>query len=80
MSVDPISRVDLARREIDRILGDGYASAHPDVLAAVITSATADFATIHITRALQDIAAALIDPEDDSSHIMRTMKQPLVRP
>ena len=36
---DPISRLDVVQREIDRVFGDGYAAAHPDVVTAVLQSA-----------------------------------------
>jgi hypothetical protein len=38
---DPISRLEVVRREIDRVFGHGYAAAHPDVVTAVVQSAAA---------------------------------------
>jgi hypothetical protein len=42
MSHDPISRLQLAHDEIDRVFGQGYAAANPDVVASVILSASMD--------------------------------------
>jgi hypothetical protein len=56
---DPISRLAFAVQEIDRVFGDGYARAHPDVVASVMQSAAIDFAALALARALQDIARAL---------------------
>jgi hypothetical protein len=41
---DPISRLQLAQQEIDRVLGGGYAREHPDVVAVVVQSASSDYA------------------------------------
>jgi hypothetical protein len=49
---DPISRLQLAQREIDRVFGDGYAAAHSDAVAAVVTSAAIDYAAGVIAGAL----------------------------
>jgi len=54
---DPISRLQFARDEIDRVFGAGYAAAHPDVVSAVMISASLDWAAT-------TIAAALAEPED----------------
>ena len=40
---DPISRLEVCQREIDRVFGDGYASAHPYVVSAVVQSAASDW-------------------------------------
>jgi hypothetical protein len=37
MPTDPLSRLQFARNEIDRVFGAGYAAAHSDVVAAVIS-------------------------------------------
>jgi hypothetical protein len=44
MSGDPISRLEVVTREIDRVFGDGYAAAHPELVAAVMHSAASDWA------------------------------------
>ena len=36
---DPISRLEVVTREIDRVFGDGYAAAHPELVIAVMQSA-----------------------------------------
>jgi hypothetical protein len=37
------SRLELARDEVDRVFGEGYAVAPPDVVAAVMISASLDW-------------------------------------
>jgi hypothetical protein len=49
---DPISRLEFARDEIDRVFGPGYAAAHPDVVSAVMISASLDWAATTIAAAL----------------------------
>jgi hypothetical protein len=34
--VDPISRLQLAQQEIDKVFGGGHAAAHPELVAAVL--------------------------------------------
>lgn len=71
----PISRLAFARQEIDRHFGDGYAHAHPDVVASVMQSAAIDFAALTLTRGLQQIAAALLVEDEQTDRpisILRT--------
>jgi hypothetical protein len=56
MPDDPISRLQFARDEVDRVFGPGYAAAHPEVVSAVMISASLDFAA-------GLIAAALVEDE-----------------
>jgi hypothetical protein len=62
VSSDPISRLELAKAELDRVFGPGHAAAHPE-LVAVMQSAALDFAAGLIARSLRDIAVALIEDE-----------------
>jgi hypothetical protein len=41
---DPISRLQFARQEIDRVFGPGYAVRHPEVVCALMQSAASDYA------------------------------------
>jgi hypothetical protein len=41
-----------ARQEVDRVFGQDYASAHPEVVAAVLISASMDWAAMTIAAAL----------------------------
>jgi hypothetical protein len=66
---DPISRLEVVRREIDRVFGDGHASANPQLVAAVLAAASSDWAAQLIARGLQDIAAALL-AEEEQQHIV----------
>ena len=47
---DPISRLEFCRSEIDRVFGVRYAADHPDVVAAVMMSASLDYAALAISR------------------------------
>ena len=64
---DPISRLEVCRREIDRVFGDGYASAHPDVVSAVVQSAASDWAATRLAIAIERVAAALLVEKRRSS-------------
>jgi hypothetical protein len=61
---DPISRLEVVQREIDRVFGDGYAAAHPDVVTAVVQSAASDWAATRLALAIERIAAALLVEEE----------------
>ena len=63
---DPISRVELAQRELDRVFGENYALNHPEVLAATVQSAALDFAALTVARAIADIAHALVVDDSDN--------------
>jgi hypothetical protein len=64
MASDPMSRLQSARDEIDRVLGPGYAQARPEVVVAVMQSAASDYAALAIARAIQDVALALAELEE----------------
>jgi len=64
---DPISRLQLARQEIDRVFGDGYAAAHPELAAVVVQTAASDWAAARLAVAIERVAQALL-VGDDSSH------------
>ena len=49
---DPVSRLQFAQQEIDKVLGDGYAAKHPEVVSAVMISASLDWAAMTIAAAL----------------------------
>jgi hypothetical protein len=55
------SRLELARDEVDRVFGEGYAAAHPQMVLAVMNTAATDWAARLLGAALEDIAAALVE-------------------
>jgi hypothetical protein len=61
---DPISRLEVVQREIDRVFGEGYAAAHPDVVTAVVQSVATDWAASRLAAAIEHVAVALAEPED----------------
>jgi hypothetical protein len=64
MADDPVSRLQFARDEIDRVFGRGYASENPDVVAAVMMAASTDFMALTIARAITDAATVLAEGDD----------------
>jgi hypothetical protein len=71
MAQDPITRLQFARVEIDRVFGAGYAAAHSEVVTAVMLCATADHATHWIANALEFVGTALLEPENNDAGIVR---------
>jgi hypothetical protein len=53
------------------VFGPGFAAAHPDVVVAVMQTAASDFAALAIARAIQDVAAALVEPEPARGELAR---------
>jgi hypothetical protein len=78
MMPDPISRLEVCRREIERVFGDGYAANHPDVVAAVLTCATIDQAVMRLSAALEFIGRALVVEEAEPQRIVPARE--LLRP
>ena len=60
MTETPISRLQFACAEIDRVLGSGYAADHPEVIVAVMASAASDFMALTLAHAISEVAAALL--------------------
>ena len=82
MTETPISRLQFARDEIDRVLGPGYAAAHPDVVVAVMQSAASDFMALAVARAIGEVAAALlVEDQPEQGQAMSIVRaQGLMRP
>jgi hypothetical protein len=57
---NPISRLEFAKGEIDRVFGRGFSRDHPELTSAVMLSASMDFAGLAVARAVRDVAAALL--------------------
>jgi hypothetical protein len=53
MAAPPISWLQFAQQEIDRVFGDGYAAANPRLVASVVESATSDWAAATIRQCAQ---------------------------
>jgi len=80
---DPISRLQFARDEIDRVYGVGYAAAHAELVAAVMASAASDYAAHLLAHAIAGIAHALVvDDGDNGSMVDGIVRAPasLLRP
>jgi hypothetical protein len=70
---DPMSRLEVCQREIDRVFGANYSTDHPELVAAVLTCATID-------QAAAVIAAALMEEEDSGRPEVILPRRELVRP
>ena len=57
------ARLPQCRSEIDRVFGDGYAAAHPDVVTAVVQSAASGWAATRLAIAIERVAEALLIEE-----------------
>jgi hypothetical protein len=77
---DPISRLQLARDEIDKTFGPGYAAAHPDVLAVTVQTAASDWAAARISAAIERVAEALLVDDESAHSIVRAHELQRVRP
>jgi hypothetical protein len=77
---DPISRLEVCRREIDRVFGDGHAAANPQLVAAIMQSAAIDQAAMRIAAALEFIARALLVEEAETQHIVPARELLRARP
>ena len=69
---NPISRLEVCQREVDRVFGDGHAHKHPELVAAVLTCCTID-------QAAAIIAAALVEEETGRLEVILPTRE-LVRP
>jgi hypothetical protein len=57
---DPISRLQLAQQEIDRVLGSGYAQRHPELVAVVVQTAASDWAAARLAVAIERVAQGIV--------------------
>ena len=77
---DPISRLEVCRREIDGVFGDGYATAHPDAVTAVVQSAASDWAATRLAIAIERVAAALLVEKETQQHLVLARELLRARP
>lgn len=65
-----------AIESIDRLLGEGYAKAHPELIAAFITAAAQDFHTAMMVKAIERAAEMVADSAcDDSVRIAEVLEE-----
>lgn len=53
-----------AIRDIDELLGKGYAKQHPELIATYMQTAAIDFGTAIITRAIESVVTVLDNSEN----------------
>jgi hypothetical protein len=76
---DPISRVELAKSELDRTFGSDFARENPQVLVAVLNAASSDWAASRLAAAIERVAEALL-VEEEVQHIVPAGELLRVRP
>jgi hypothetical protein len=67
---DPISRLEVCQREVDRVFGDGHAARNPQLVAAIMQSAASDWAATRLAVAIERVAEALVIEEEAQQHIV----------
>jgi hypothetical protein len=78
---DPISRLQLARQEIDKTFGVGFAEQHPEVVVVVVQSAASDWAAARLAIAIERVAEALlVEGEEAQQHIVPARELLRARP
>jgi hypothetical protein len=80
MADDPISRLQFAQCEIDRVFGRNFAKENPELVSAVMMAASMDFAALAIARAIGDAATVLAEESDEeASQVLMPLRRGLVR-
>ena len=70
---DPISRLEVVRREIDRVFGDGYAAAHPDAGRCRDATAASDWAASRLAVAIERVAVALLAEDEEMQKVAEAL-------
>jgi hypothetical protein len=61
---EPLSRLQLARDEINKTFGPDFAEQHPEVVIAVMNAASSDWAASRLGVAIERVAEALLVEEE----------------
>ena len=75
---DPLSRLQMARDEINKTFGPNFAEQHPEVVVVVVQSAASDWAATRLAIAIERVAEALLVEEEAQQHIVQARE--LLRP
>ena len=75
---DPLSRLQMARDEINKTFGPNFAEQHPEVVVVVVQSAASDWAATRLAIAIERVAEALLVEEAETQHIVPARE--LLRP
>jgi hypothetical protein len=73
---EPLSRLHLARDEINKTFGPNFAEQHPEVVVLVVQSAASDQAAARFAIAIERVAEALL-VEEEATPGRRKWHQPL---
>jgi hypothetical protein len=71
--MDPVSRLQLARDEINKLFGVGFAEQHPEVVVVVVQSS--DWAATRLAVAIERVAEALLVEEETQQRIVPAHRQ-----
>ena len=61
---EPLSRLQLARDEINKTFGPDFAEQHPELVIAVMNAASSDWAAARLAIAIERVAEALLVEEE----------------
>jgi hypothetical protein len=75
---DPLSRLQMARDEINKTFGPNFAEQHPEVVVVVVQSAASDWAAPRLAIAIERVAEALLVEEKTQQHLV--LARELLRP
>jgi hypothetical protein len=67
---DPLSRLQMARDEINKTFGPNFAEQHPELVVVVVQSAASDWAAARLAIAIERVAEALLVEEETQQHIL----------
>jgi hypothetical protein len=76
---DPFS-LQMARDEINKTFGAGFAEQHPEVIVVVVQSAASDWAAARLATAIERVAEALLVEEEEEETQRIVPARELLRP
>jgi hypothetical protein len=77
---EPLSRLQMARDEINKTFGPDFAEQHPELVIAVMNAASSDWAAARLGAAIGRVAIALAEPQEEDQHIVPARELLRARP
>jgi hypothetical protein len=75
---EPLSRLQLARDEINKTFGPDFAEQHTELVIAVMNAASSDWAASRLGVAIERVAEALLVEDEETQRIVPARE--LLRP
>ena len=75
---EPLSRLQLARDEINKTFGPDIAEQHPELVIAVMNATSSDWAASRLGVAIERVAEALLVEDEETQRIVPARE--LLRP